>query len=38
VPPVLIEMLAAHITRSGRDGVDDLLFVAPEGGSLRRST
>jgi integrase len=38
VPPFLGAMLAEHLLRRGRPGPDELVFVAPEGGPLRRST
>lgn len=31
-------MLAEHLASHGRPGPDELVFVAPEGGPLRRST
>jgi Phage integrase family len=38
VPPFLAAMLAEHLARRGRPDPDELVFVAPEGGPLRRST
>jgi integrase len=38
VPSFLIEMLSEHIAACGRPGPEALLFVAPNGGPLRRST
>jgi integrase len=38
VPPLLAAMLAEHLAGRARPGPDELVFVAPEGGPLRRST
>ena len=38
VPSFLIEMLAEHVAARGRPSPEALLFVAPNGGPLRRST
>lgn len=38
VPHFLIELLAEHVAARGRAGPEALLFVAPNGGPLRRST
>jgi len=38
VPRFLIAMLAEHVATRGRPGSEALLFVAPNGGPLRRST
>ncbi len=38
VPTFLIEMLTEHVTARGRPCPEALLFVAPSGGPLRRST
>lgn len=38
IPNILVEMLAEHVTRRGRPGPEALVFVAPNGGPLRRST
>jgi integrase len=37
VPPELMEMLAVHLEHRGRPAGEDLVFVAPEGGPLRRN-
>ncbi|HEY5013463.1 MAG TPA: site-specific integrase [Acidimicrobiia bacterium] len=38
VPSFVLTMLSEHVVTRGRPGADELLFVAPEGGPLRRST
>lgn len=38
VPDFLLTMLSAHLAVRGRPGPEELVFVAPEGGALRRST
>jgi integrase len=38
VPAFLVAMLAEHLAHRGRPDADALVFVAPEGGPLRRST
>ncbi len=38
VPPFVLNMLDEHLKTRGRPGTDELVFVAPEGGPLRRST
>lgn len=38
IPNFLVEMLAEHVAARGRPGPEALLFVAPNGGPLRRST
>ena len=38
IPTFLSDMLAEHVASSGRRAESDLLFTAPEGGPLRRST
>jgi integrase len=38
VPPFLLAMLTEHLARRGRPESEELVFVAPEGGPLRRST
>jgi integrase len=37
VPPVVLSELSQHLTRRGRPGPDELVFVAPDGGPLRAS-
>jgi integrase len=37
LPPFLVELLAAHLAARGRPGPEELVFVAPEGGPLRRT-
>jgi integrase len=38
MPAFLMDSLAQHLSARGRPGADELVFVAPEGGPLRRST
>jgi integrase len=38
VPPFVLTVLAEHLAHRGRPGPEELLFLAPEGGPLRRST
>jgi integrase len=38
VPLFVLTMLAEHLAHHGRPGPEELLFLAPEGGPLRRST
>jgi integrase len=38
VPAFVVAMLAEHFAHRGRSAADALVFVAPEGGPLRRST
>jgi integrase len=38
VPPFVVDILAAHLADRSHVAPDDLVFVAPEGGPLRRST
>jgi integrase len=38
VPPFVVSMLTDHLASRGGPGPDELVFVAPEGGPLRRST
>ena len=38
VPTFVIDMLSEHLARRGAPKPDALVFVAPEGGALRRST
>jgi integrase len=35
VPAPVMELLSAHLARRGRPGPDELVFVAPDGGSIR---
>jgi integrase len=35
LPPFLVSMLAEHLVRRGSPGPDELVFVAPRGGTLR---
>lgn len=37
LPPFLLELLAAHLAARGRPGPEELVFVAPGGGPLRRT-
>jgi integrase len=37
LPAFLLELLAAHLAARGRPGPDELVFVAPGGGPLRRT-
>jgi integrase len=38
LPPFISTMLSDHLARHGDPAADELVFVAPEGGPLRRST
>lgn len=38
VPDFILQMLSEHLAMRGRPGPNELIFVAPEGGPLRRST
>ena len=38
VPKFVVDMLSEHLARRGKPKPDALVFVAPEGGPLRRST
>jgi hypothetical protein len=38
VPECVVDVLSEHLARRGKPEPDVLVFVAPEGGPLRRST